>query len=182
MDNGKNNNYTNFSNGYISIAPQWATSISLYFESFHYEQVFDYIRIYDGPGPTFPLIGQYTGTELLGQTIYSTGPYLCIRQFSDDILTYEGFTAMWNCILGEPQLTELSVSIYPNPVRTALYVSDPNEDVAAVDILDQCGRIIFKDLQPNKIDISSLENGIYFVVMFNKEGKPILQCKIIKME
>jgi len=72
------------------------------------------------------------------------------------------------------------VVIYPNPVKHKVNVLiNCNLKIVKYSISDVSGRIIQSgELLDNSIDISNLENGIYYVNLFNKE----LSCvrKIIK--
>lgn len=180
MDDGGDSNYTNFSDGYIAIAPQWATEVNLYFDEFNFEQVFDHINIYDGPSPSFPLIGQYSGTSLQGQTIYSTGPYLCIQQFSDDILTFGGFKATWVCTLGNEDHVEQSTIIYPNPVTDKFYVEDKKNIGTHLKVINELGQLMYDDVLPATVDTRNWGTGIYFVLLFDAHQQQILSKKVIK--
>ncbi len=76
FDNGgQANNYANYSNGSITIAPTGATNVRLTFTSFNTESGYDYLTIYDGPNTASNVIGTYSGSSLpnSGLPILSTG-------------------------------------------------------------------------------------------------------------
>jgi hypothetical protein len=63
-----------------------------------------------------------------------------------------------------------SVSFFPNPVRTTLYLNGLSE-ISSVSIFDLNGRLVLKpQITNNRIDVNSLENGIYLIKLSDKEG------------
>jgi hypothetical protein len=63
-----------------------------------------------------------------------------------------------------------SVSVFPNPARTTLYLNGLSE-ISSVSIFDLNGRLVLKpQITNNLIDVSSLENGIYLVKLSDKDG------------
>jgi PKD repeat protein len=94
---GPNGNYDDNDDVVTTISPAGATSVTLNFSSFGYEETYDYVFIYDGPTTNSPLIGQYDGFNLPnGGTIVSSGGSITIRQTSDVSLTESGFALTWN--------------------------------------------------------------------------------------
>lgn len=79
-----------------TISPDGATSVSLTFTQFSTELNYDTLYIYDGPGSSSPLIGQWHGTTNPG-TVVSTGPSISFRFSSDGNTVSPGFTAIWSC-------------------------------------------------------------------------------------
>ena len=72
-----------------------------------------------------------------------------------------------------------NISIYPNPTSDFLYIKSDIE-VKEIQISDLNGRIINNlENQDNKINLASLQTGIYFVKISDVNGK-ILTKKIIK--
>lgn len=185
FDDGGDSNYTDTTNGYITLAPNWSTGISLYFEEFHFEPVFDYLRIYDGPGTGFPLIGEYSGTSLQGQTVSATGPYITLQQVTDDVMTYSGFKASWTCVLGNEEPASSYFRIFPNPVNNWFNLEIIGADgPAKVDISDAAGRIVLTQwivLPTAKISLTTLPQGVYFVTLSRPDNGPIYTRKIIKI-
>ncbi len=110
---GPNGNYPDMSDVYTTISPVGATSVTLNFNSFHYESNFDYIYVYDGPSITSTLIGQYSGTALPnGGTISSTGSSITVRQTSDQNLNYSGFSLNWSCFIpNSPPLVQFDADV-----------------------------------------------------------------------
>jgi Zn-dependent metalloprotease len=97
-DSGGSSNYQNGTNGTITIAPSGATKVTLNFTEFNFESGFDYLRIYNGPSTSSPLIGQYSGNTLPGGgTITSSGGAITLSQVTDGSITYSGFVCNWTC-------------------------------------------------------------------------------------
>lgn len=94
---GEDGVYALNSNGIITIAPPGAISVAVTFTEFQYEDGFDFLNIYDGPDTSSALIGQYTGTELVGQTIFSTGSSITLEEVTDPFLGIAGFAAFFAC-------------------------------------------------------------------------------------
>ena len=70
--------------------------ISFNFQSFSTESCCDYLRIYDGPSTSYPLIGQYLGTTSPG-AITSTGTSLTFYFYSDASNVATGWSANISC-------------------------------------------------------------------------------------
>ena len=71
-----------------------------------------------------------------------------------------------------------SFSIYPNPASNQLAVYSKQLTVSTCTITDLTGRILFTETissSETKIDISSLQSGIYFIEVKNANGKSIVK-------
>lgn len=97
--------------------------------------------------------------------------------FGWDVPTIHTFTN--NCILSLHENESLNtISIYPNPVTDILYFQTKN-NVLKIEIYDVAGRILSsKSILENKVDLSELKKGNYFLKLFTENG--ILNNKIIK--
>jgi len=71
-----------------------------------------------------------------------------------------------------------SISIYPNPATTELNINFTSLDDIQIEISDALGRLIIKDHNKNKIDISNLVHGLYFISI--KQREQIYTKKLIK--
>lgn len=97
-DSGGSINYQDNTSGVITIAPAGATSVTLTFFSFAFEQNFDYLYVYDGPSTSSPMIGAYTGFTLPnGGIITSSAGSVTIEQYSDPYVNEAGFELSWQC-------------------------------------------------------------------------------------
>jgi len=98
-DNGGTSNYTGNLESYFTISVPGTSNITLEFISFEFEDCpegCDFLYVYDGYGPTAPLIGKYSGFNSPG-IITSTGNAITIRQSTDPMLTFSGFEIKWYC-------------------------------------------------------------------------------------
>lgn len=97
-DGGPNENHLNLGNVVTTISPPGATSVTLNFSAFGFEDGYDFLFVYDGPTTNSPLIGQFTGFGLPnGGTVSSTGPSITLRQNSDPYVSELGFALTWQC-------------------------------------------------------------------------------------
>lgn len=80
--------------------------------------------------------------------------------------------------INEP-INELSV--YPTNVKSFIYIKSSKE-VKSIKIIDNIGNTILtlNDLESNRVDVSTLSGGIYFVSVFSKDGS-VNTKKIIKI-
>ncbi len=99
-DSGGTGDYSNTTDGKVTIAPAGASGVTLTFSSFNFESGYDYLYVYDGPTTASTLIGQYDGTTLPnGGVIQSSGGSITLRQTSDQGVTASGFQLTWQCSL-----------------------------------------------------------------------------------
>jgi PKD repeat protein len=111
---GPNAPYLEGSFGSITIAPPGATSVSITFSEFNYEEHSDALLVYDGVPTLSTLIGTFTGNELEGQTITSTSGVLTIQESTDHFGNLSGFVATFSCDAAPPISPRPSFSITAN--------------------------------------------------------------------
>ena len=63
-----------------------------------------------------------------------------------------------------------SLSIYPNPATSTIYVAE-----GEIQVFDQLGNLIITAVSNGKVDISTLESGVYIVVHEGKKSKLIIE-------
>ena len=88
------------------------------------------------------------------------------------IIKYDGVTSVAN------QKME-SVSVYPNPSSQYIYVNSI-KDIQYIEVSSVSGEKVSFKPEPslNKFDISTLEDGMYFLTVHSKEG--VFVSKFIK--
>ena len=77
----------------------------------------------------------------------------------------------WHIGIGNELVNNLSWSIYPNPANDFIEIQLSKNDLASYDIviLDITGKEIFtQSLYQNKIDVTTLNSGMYFVKLVNR--------------
>jgi PKD repeat protein len=94
---GPDGPYLEGSFGSITIAPPGATSISITFSEFNYEEHADFLYVFDGEPGTGTLLGTFTGNDLEGQTLTATSGVLTIQEYTDHFINLSGFAASFNC-------------------------------------------------------------------------------------
>lgn len=99
-DEGGNGNYSNNTQVVTTIAPAGASSVTLNFSMFNFEQGYDYLKIYNGSSTSAPLIGSYTGTNLPnGGSVTANSGSITIQQITDIQVVKAGFIASWQCTM-----------------------------------------------------------------------------------
>ena len=61
------------------------------------------------------------------------------------------------------------IVIYPNPAKNTLYIQDNKLLINKVEILDIRGRIVLENINTSVINISALQEGIYFVRFISQQ-------------
>ena len=108
--------YTNNENFSFTICPTGVSSIIIDFTFFMTEPNNDYIKIYDGPDTTFPLLaGPFSGVNLPSQII--ANGCITINFVSDINVTSEGFELNWESQISTP--TAPVISLTSNPLCSA---------------------------------------------------------------
>lgn len=65
--------------------------------------------------------------------------------------------------------------VYPNPVRDFLHIKGLNDEVTGISIIDLCGNTVMKlDEFVDRIDVSTLSSGCYFIEMETYAGTSVL--------
>ena len=120
---------------------------------------------------------------------------------NSNLRTYANYTGVWqqsgldgtlmirpafvnekdNLVGINEQLSEDNVSVYPNPTQDLIYiVTEDDFDVTNYQLIDINGRIIDQNvLTGRELNLSSLENGVYFLQLSNNQGNTITK-RVIK--
>ena len=172
-DSGGTSNYSDNTYSVITIAPADSTGITLTFNSFSFELNWDYLKIYDGPSITSPLIGAYTGNSLPnGGVITASGNSITLEQISDVYITESGFELNWACNpvgINNLNFINNSFQIIPNPTNGNFLLSvNENSDKISLEVFDILGNLVFNSnyfLVDNKFnqnfDFSTFSKGVY---------------------
>jgi hypothetical protein len=72
-------------------------------------------------------------------------------------------------LTGESHPNSYAFSIYPNPVSDMLFIRADN--LARIKITDLSGRVLIqKEMKSNRVDVSALQNGIYFIQILKNDN------------
>ncbi len=70
------------------------------------------------------------------------------------------------------------IAVFPNPSSDYIEIKDIDFRVRSFAIMDITGRVLRNDLcNQSKIAVNELDNGIYVVLLYNKEGEKIYTAK-----
>lgn len=94
---GPNAPYLEGSSGSITIAPPGATTLSITFSAFNFEEHADFLYVFDGQPGTGTLLGSFTGNELEGQTLTSSTGVLTLQEYTGHFVNLDGFAATFTC-------------------------------------------------------------------------------------
>jgi PKD repeat protein len=79
----------------------------------------------------------------------------------------------------EPGADESGIRLYPNPATNMVIIQGAPED-AVVNITDYLGRLIHSGkLQSNRIELTTLQNGVYTVQVFSSEKTLLTTQKLV---
>ncbi|MHB1277026.1 MAG: immunoglobulin-like domain-containing protein [Bacteroidia bacterium] len=92
---GPNGNYSDNEYYEFTIAPCGASSITLTMNALDLENNWDYLRIYDGPDASSPMLAEFTGNTLPSGSIKSSQGSMTLLMTSDGNTFASGFAASW---------------------------------------------------------------------------------------
>jgi hypothetical protein len=87
-------NYVNNTDCKFLIAPAGAASVTLTFSSFDTELGFDQLKVYNGPGESYPLIGTYSGNSIPPSITAPSGA-MYLQFTTDALLVKQGWEATY---------------------------------------------------------------------------------------
>lgn len=166
-----------------TIAPAFASSVTINFSSFDLENGFDSLYIHDGNSTASPLIGGYTGTVSPG-TVSSTAGPLTLHFVSDPFVNNAGFTSTWSCVqnTGVESATgiELSTEVFPNPNNGQFQIRSSRSNIRDLKIFNAIGEIVYqKTLNAQFSTLNpDLLNGIYLMKVKTDDGEQVIKLII----
>lgn len=147
----------------------WATISENNNDFFEIEHSIDGIQFYT-LGTTG---GAGTITESRSYSFDHNSPALGVNYYRLRQVDFDGTSILSNLIA---VLFDIDVSIYPNPTDGILTIKREDRSDVVVDIMDIMGTWLRKDLiNSGQLDISSLEDGIYFVTIFSNMGNEVFR-------
>jgi len=94
-----------------------------------------------------------------------------------DTKTIAGYVMVNDTLVNIDDNAINTIRVYPNPVLDIASFSSP--EITSLEIYDMMGRLTIRRLN-NKIDMTGMKSGVYFVIGFDKYNKPLYKGKIIK--
>lgn len=77
------------------------------------------------------------------------------------------------CVTSTETESKKHFSIYPNPINDFLYIEAPDQVYFTTTILDVHNHIVMESLNESRIDISSLPQGMYYILVEDKRSYAI---------
>jgi lysophospholipase L1-like esterase len=181
-DHNGTGNYTDNLDCQKLIQPVNAGSITLTFTQFSTEAGYDFVRVYNGPTTSSPLLGQYSGNSL-PPVLTSTGGSMLIRFTTDGGVVAQGWSAQYTSTELNPQaksahdisygdstvrIDGMHIVVYPNPIKEILTVETLNTENQefTFELMSTTGQVILNqkaNMNGRKfgLDVSGLTPGIY---------------------
>ena len=191
---GINSNYSANENYIKTISPNSTNEkVRATFNSLNLDNCCDYLRIFDGPNTSSPLLFTTNGTTVPSPitSTHSTGT-LTFWFTSDGNNNGSGWEANIECLVPTSistinpesvytKSTEESLTLYPNPTLDVVNITSNNsiEEYVLYDInfrkIDQ--KVIHSETF--QLDLGKYSNGIYLIKLKDKQGN-VFEKKIIK--
>jgi len=186
-DGSQNKNYNNESMCTYSIQVPNASSITLGFNYFNTEDIYDIVKIYDASSTPSKLLATYSGTNVPPEVTANSNS-MFIMFFSNNSITAGGWEAYYySSTSGVEENTLLnSTEIYPNPASDFLTIEISNIDYQnlEIQIMNSTAKAVYHEFHDNKtgsfknsIDLSGLSKGVYFLRLTS--DKETINKKII---
>jgi hypothetical protein len=104
--------------------------------------------------------------------VYYFGGYDCAQDTSNNTSwIYKGVLASPQIGIDETYFVN-SLTIYPNPTNTILFIKSENNNPLNFQILNSIGQVVQQEkIKGNSINVSSLLNGIYIIRFFDNENQ-----------
>ncbi len=83
-----------------------------------------------------------------------------------------------NQALSVPHLEENKATVYPVPSDHLLYI-DAVENIGFVTIVNTEGKVVYSEKYSNKVDVSTLATGVYYLQLLDSERKIMDKKKIL---
>lgn len=114
-----------------------------------------------------------------GEDVYDdlTFTLVAINECNTDSLT-RTFSCLNNTSIKDLNLNDWKIS--PNPTNNFINIVSSSNQKFTSSLVDISGREIIRKTSETRLDISTLDKGIYFVVFYNEDGLAIGQKRIIK--
>ena len=176
-------NHLNYGNDerkiWVIRGPEEST-IRLDFTSFHVEQDYDFLWIYDGDNVYAPKIGRWN-THSPG-VVEASDNVVCVEFRSDCLTTDTGWEATWTAVKPTPtgpELPDAELGVYPNPTMDRFTVTSEEEGFTDMVIYDIYGNkmLTSRFIKTIEIDASDWPSGVYVI----HYGTPVRLGKVVKL-
>ncbi len=112
---------------------------------------------------------------------------LAMYDFEGNLIPYPGSNPDIGILEFQPTLNNGDYSlintlvVYPNPAKTYIILSGPKNEIKNINILNSNGNIVIRNVwSTNLIDLSNLQNGVYFIQFTTSDGFIIKKIVVMK--
>lgn len=168
------------------------TVIKCVFNAFNVEDdancAYDYLKIYNGPSASSPLLGTYCGTNSPGAVIADNEDGALTFVFhSDQSVNKSGWEATISCKDGvgiySPEIS--SIKVYPNPLSTDILNITADSPIKSVVICDVSGKMLVaknNSMQSSAlaVDVSEIIKGIYFARITLSNDRVVIRKIVVE--
>lgn len=156
-------------------------SVSDIFFYWNYFNVYngDTLKIYQINDDVLTLFYEFTGNSTIPESFVIPGNEAYITYTTDGTMRSPGWELVYQTVPTGLTGNKIGdISVFPNPVSDLVSISGMDSP-ANVSVVDMCGRVVISasDFENSNIDMSSLENGIYFIKI---SGETNYSFKILK--
>ncbi|MBP6978364.1 MAG: M14 family zinc carboxypeptidase [Bacteroidales bacterium] len=184
---GQDGNYGNNKNITMTFYPDQAgKKVTADFLSFSVEAdpscAYDWLRIYDGPDASSPLIGEFCGASSPGKlTATNDVGALTFSFHSDGNVTSSGWEAVLSCGVNVNEEIlypdESWVQLFPNPLHDRVYLRfvKPLSGTVQYRMYSVTGNRVFEETEPwaveKTIRLDSFQPGVYYLEIICDQGR-----------
>ncbi len=171
-------NYQNGATCLFRIAPEYASTTTLYFNSFETEEGIDRVMVFNET--TNELLGEFSGSDIPGPIEVEGDPIFMTfttNQY-ENMAGWEAYYEVDNVGLEENEAVS-TLSVYPVPAGNTLNISftAEKEDDYSLRVVSMQGKVVyseegsnFRGSYTNSLDVSALAPGIYYLKITNSKG------------
>ena len=87
--------------------------------------------------------------------------------------------------INNPPNVQRSVSVYPNPVTSSIYIQGEGNEQLQIQLMDMNGKLILSKMlsnSENQLDLSAFANGVYLLKVYDTQNQFIQSVKIEKVK
>ena len=71
------------------------------------------------------------------------------------------------------------MDVFPNPANNHLSIIDVDNEVRNISLYDISGRFLFSKTKEESIQLSDIHDGVYIVVLFDKDRAPLKKIRVV---
>ncbi len=112
---------------------------------------------------------------------WAVGEVAVSNHFNNPIKLKEGFFQGNVYLTASKDIQFVNIKIYPNPASTFLNITDPENLIKNIFLIDVQGRTLSIDQKiPNELNLSDIPSGLYILKVLLKSNRPI-EYRIVKI-